>query len=37
MENNNKYKYWLGGFVEGEGSLIISIVKYDKAIHGFLL
>ena len=37
MENNNNYKFWLGGFVEGEGSLTISIVKYDKATHGFLL
>jgi len=37
MGNNNNYKFWLGGFVEGEGSLTISIVKYDKAIHGFLL
>lgn len=40
--NNNlmfdaNYKYWLGGFVEGEGSLVVSIVKYDKAIYGILL
>jgi len=34
---DNKYKYWLGGFAEGEGSLTISIVKHDKATHGFLL
>jgi len=33
--NNNNYKFWLGGFVEG--SLTISIVKYDKAPHGILL
>jgi hypothetical protein len=34
---NNNYKFWLGGFIEGEGSLIISIVKSDKAPHGVLL
>jgi len=34
---NDNYKYWLGGFVEGEGSLTISIVKYDKAPYGVLL
>ena len=33
----NKYKHWLGGFVEREGSLTISIVKYDKAPPGVLL
>lgn len=31
------YKYWLGGFIEGEGSLLISIVKSNKAPYGFLL
>ena len=34
---NNTYKFWLGGFVEGEGSLIISIIKQDKAPYGVLL
>lgn len=34
---DNNYKFWLGGFAEGEGSLTISIIKHDKAIHGFLL
>jgi hypothetical protein len=34
---NNNYKFWLGGFIEGEGSLVISIVKSDKAPHGVLL
>ena len=34
---DNNYKFWLGGFAEGEGSLTISIVKHDKATHGFLL
>lgn len=40
MNNINiskNYKYWLGGFVEGEGSLVISVVKYDKAPYGALL
>ena len=31
------YKYWLGGFSEGEGSLSISIIKHDKAKFGILL
>jgi len=34
---DNKYKFWLGGFTEGEGSLSISIVKFNKAPHGILL
>lgn len=34
---NENYKYWLGGFIEGEGSLTISIVKSKKAPYGFLL
>jgi len=34
---NKNYKFWLGGFIEGEGSLTISIVKYDKAPHGILI
>ena len=34
---NENYKYWLGGFIEGEGSLIISVVKSNKAPFGFLL
>ena len=25
-----KYKYWLGGFIEGEGALVVSIVRNDK-------
>ena len=31
------YKFWLGGFVEGEGSLVISIIKQDKAKYDILL
>ena len=34
---NDNYKYWLGGFIKGEGSLTISIVKSEKAAHGILL
>jgi LAGLIDADG endonuclease len=34
---DNNYKFWLGGFIEGEGSLTISIIKHDKAPYGILL
>jgi hypothetical protein len=34
---NNNYKFCLGGFIEGEGSLTISIIKQNKAPHGILL
>ena len=34
---DDNYKFWLGGFVEGEGSLTISIVKHKKSAYGFLL
>ena len=34
---NDNYKFWLGGFIEGEGSLLISVVKSDKAPFGVLL
>jgi hypothetical protein len=34
---SENYKYWLGGFIEGEGSLVISVVKLSKAAHGILL
>lgn len=34
---NDNYKFWLGGFIEGEGSLTISIVKRDKAPLGVYL
>jgi len=33
----NNYKFGLGGFVEGEGFLTISIVKNDKVSHDILL
>ena len=31
------HKYWLGGFVEGEGSLLVSIVTNPKVKHGIAL
>ena len=31
------HKYWLGGFVEGEGSLLVSIVTNSKVKHGVVL
>jgi hypothetical protein len=34
---NENYKFWLGGFIEGEGSLTVSIVKSDKAPFGVFL
>lgn len=34
---NDNYKFWLGGFIEREGSLTISIVKSDKAPFGVFL
>jgi len=37
MYFNENYKFWLGGFIEGEGSLTISIVKSNKARYGFFL
>lgn len=34
---SDNYKFWLGGFIEGEGSLTISIVENDKLKFGFAL
>jgi len=31
------YRYWLGGFAEGEGALVVSIVKNDKVTNGIIL
>lgn len=31
------YKFWLGGFIEGEGSLTVSIAKNNKVSHGIVL
>lgn len=33
LVQDENYKYWLGGFVEGEGALVISIVKNAKLTH----
>jgi hypothetical protein len=30
LVQDENYKYWLGGFAEGEGAVVISIVKNDK-------
>jgi hypothetical protein len=34
---SDNHKYWLGGFVEGEGSLLVSIVTNPKVKHGIAL
>lgn len=34
---DENYKFWLGGFIEGEGSLVVSLVKNDKVTHGLVL
>ena len=34
---SENHKYWLGGFVEGEGSLVVSIVTNPKVKHGIVL
>ncbi len=31
------YKFWLGGFIESEGALVISVVKNDKVSYGIVL
>lgn len=37
LVKDDRYKYWLGGFIEGEGALVISIVKNDKVKNGIRL
>lgn len=34
---HENYRYWLGGFVEGEGALVVSIVKNDRLSNGISL
>lgn len=34
---DENYKFWLGGFIEGEGSLVVSLVKNNKIQHGLAL
>jgi hypothetical protein len=31
------YRYWLGGFFEGEGALVVSVVKNPNTTHGIIL
>lgn len=37
LVQDENYKFWLGGFIEGEGSLVISIVKDTGLKHGLSL
>jgi hypothetical protein len=37
LVQDENYKYWLGGFVEGEGAMPISVVKNDKVTRGVVL
>ena len=39
LVQNENYRYWLGGFIEGEGSLVVSIFFCKKKIvkHGLIL
>jgi hypothetical protein len=37
LVQDENYKYWLGGFFEGEGTLTVSVVKTSKVTHGVVL
>jgi len=37
LVQDENYKFWLGGFVEGEGALVISQTKNAKLTHGLAL
>lgn len=37
LVQNENYKYWLGGFAEGEGAVVISVVKNDKVTNKVVL
>lgn len=37
LVQDENYKFWLGGFVEGEGSLVVSLVKNARVTHGLTL
>jgi hypothetical protein len=37
LVQTENYKFWLGGFVEGEGTLVISITKSSKTTNGIIL
>ena len=37
LVQTENYRFWLGGFVEGEGTLVISITKSAKTTNGVIL
>jgi hypothetical protein len=37
LVQDENYKFWLGGFVEGEGTLVISIVRNSDVANGIVL
>ena len=37
LVQDENYKFWLGGFIEGEGALVISIVRDARLKHGISL
>ena len=37
LVQDENYKFWLGGFIEGEGALVISIVKDTRLKYGISL
>lgn len=37
LVKEDNYKFWLGGFIEGEGSLTVSIPINNKVKHGLVL
>lgn len=37
LVQDENYKFWLGGFAEGEGALVISVVKNGKVARGIVL
>lgn len=37
LVQDENYKFWLGGFVEGEGTLVVSIVRNSKVSNGVAL
>jgi hypothetical protein len=37
LVQDENYKFWLGGFVEGEGTLVVSIVRNPQLANGVAL
>lgn len=37
LVKTENYKYWLSGFIEGEGTLVVSITKSNKITNGLIL